>query len=126
LNAGDLEKVAGGIDVVGVGTSEVVERRLSSRRRRARMVLMIQELQLSGRSLLQRAFLQIVQQLDIRGVFEHLLEVSLRKEFALAAKQDHDLSAQPVIVVGDASQPEEVLVEVTAGLNRRKDRRAEG
>jgi hypothetical protein len=76
--------------------------------------------------MLQRARLQIVQQLDIRGVFKHLLEVSLRKEFALAAKQDHDLSTQPVIVVGGASQPEEVLVEFAAGLNRRKDSRAKG
>jgi hypothetical protein len=48
LDTGDLVKVAGDVDVVGVGTSKVVERRLSSRRRRARVVLLVQELQLGG------------------------------------------------------------------------------
>jgi hypothetical protein len=106
LDAGDLEKVAGGLDVVNIGTNVVVQRWLASRRRGARMVLMVQELQLGSRILLQRALLQVVQQLDILGVFEHLLEVRLRKELALATKQDHDLGAHPIVVVGGTSQPE--------------------
>jgi hypothetical protein len=118
VNTGDLVKVAGGLDVVGVGASEVVHRRFASRRRGARMVLLVQELQLGGRLMLQRASLQVVQQLDVVGVFKHLLEVRLRKESALAAEQDHDLGAQLIVVVGGTSQPEEVFVEVAASLHR--------
>jgi hypothetical protein len=126
LNTRDLVKVAGDVDMVGVGTSEVVERRLSSRRRRARVVLLVQELQLGGRRMLQRACLQVVQQLDVVGVFKHLLEVRLRQELALATEQNHDLCAQPIVVVGRTSQPEEVFVEIAASLHCRQDRRAEG
>jgi hypothetical protein len=119
VNTGDLVKVAGGLDVVGVGASEVVHRRFASRRRGARVVLLVQELQLGGRLMLQRASLQVVQQLDVVGVFKHLLEVRLRKESVLAAEQDHDLGAQPIVVVGGTSQSEEVFVEVAASLHRR-------
>jgi hypothetical protein len=119
LNTGDLVKVAGDVDMVGVGTSKVVERRLPSRRRRARVVLLVQELQLGGRRMLQRACLQVIQQLDVVGVFKHLLEVRTRKELALATEQDHDLGAQSIVVVGGTSQPEEVFVEVATSLHRR-------
>jgi hypothetical protein len=53
LNAGDLVKVAGGLDVVGVGASEVMQHQFASRRRGARVILLIQELQLSSRLMLQ-------------------------------------------------------------------------
>jgi hypothetical protein len=58
-------------------------------------------------------------QLNILRVFKHLLEVRLRKELALATEQDHDLSTQPIVVVGGTSQPEEVFVEVAASLHCR-------
>jgi hypothetical protein len=82
-----------------------------------RVVLLVQELQLGGRLMLQRALLQVGQQLNILGVFEHLLEVRLREERALATEQNHDLSAQPIVVVGGTSQPEEVFVEVAVSLH---------
>jgi hypothetical protein len=46
FDAGDLVKVAGGLDVVKVGVREIMRDRLASRRCRARMFLMVQELQL--------------------------------------------------------------------------------
>jgi hypothetical protein len=52
--------------------------------------------------------------------------MSLREELALATKQNHDLGAHPIVVVGGASQPEEVLVEIAASLHCREDRGAEG
>jgi hypothetical protein len=76
--------------------------------------------------MLQQACLQIVQKLDILGVFEHLLEVSPRKKLALATEQNHNLRAQPIVVVGGTSQPEEVFVEIAASLHCRQDRGAEG
>jgi hypothetical protein len=47
--------------------------------------------------------------------------VSLRKEFALAAKQDHDLGTQPIVVVGGTSQPEEVFVKFAPSVGRGED-----
>jgi hypothetical protein len=126
LDTGDLVKVAGDVDVIRVGTSEVVQRRFASRRRGARMVLLVQELQLGGRRMLQRACLQVGQQLDVVGIFKHLLEVSLRQELALATEQNHDLCAQPIVVVGRTGQPEKVFVEIAASLHRRQDRGAKG
>jgi hypothetical protein len=60
FNAGDLVKVAGGLDVVDVRAREVMGHGLANRRRRARVVLVIQELQLGGGSMTQRAHLQVV------------------------------------------------------------------